>query len=437
MKNVSDPSAKFLKIIAEVIIFLPFILICSFVYKLGVTIPYYDQWVFIPTLEKMHNHTLTFADIWANHSEHKIFFPKLIMLFLAYISNWNIALELGTNVVLGLLIFLFLISLLGNTLKTVPVWLKLFTAVMIFSTIQWQNWLWGWQIQIFMSVLGSVIAVWAGDRWQGKSTGLAVVISACVLSSYSFSSGLITWPVVFILFLLQRKWKLKHFSILIVSCIVTVVLFYINYHKPAAHPSLTFFLNHPIILVRYILTYLGSSLSWKPSISWIVAVITLCILSFSIFNIWRYKKESLYAVLPWLALALYSCMIACVTSLGRLGMGWEQASASRYTTISLFLPLSTMILFWYSMKFYHKKGLKIILGVIVSIMFLTVYIKTHNAGLKDGEIFSKRLKSATFALSAPSQLVTDFTLKKMYPDPNIARQRIKILSEIGIKFKNE
>ncbi|MCE5339691.1 MAG: hypothetical protein LLF92_01005 [Planctomycetaceae bacterium] len=425
------------KIFINVVVFLPFIFICSFVYKLGVTIPYYDQWEFIPTLEKMHNHTLTFTDIWVNHSEHKIFFPKLIMLFWASISNWNIALELGTSIVFGLLIFLFLLSLLGNTLKTVPVWLKLFTSLMVFSTIQWQNWLWGWQMAIFMSILGVVIAVWAADKWPGKSAGLAVVISACILSSYSFSSGLLTWPAVFILFLLQRKWKLKHFFILIVSCVTTVLLYYINYHKPAAHPSLTFFLDHPVILIRYILTYLGSSLSWSPSIGWVVTVITFVILLFSIFNIWRFKKEALYAVLPWLILALYSCLAACLTGLGRAGMGWEQASASRYTTISLFLPLSAMILFCYSAKFYHKKGFKIILCVIISIMFLTAYMKTHSAGLKDGEIFSKRLKSATFALSAPAQLVTDFTLKKMYPDPNIARQRIKTLSEIGIKFKNE
>lgn len=438
MTSKNNVSVLFRKIILNAILFLPFIYVCFFVYKYGCTIPHWDQWELVPFLEKMHNHTLSFLDIWKCHSEHRIFFPRLTMLLLARISNWNIALELCTNLILASATFLFLLSLLRNTLKTVPFSLNLITSLIVFSLVQEGNWLWGWQIQIFMSVLGSVIAVWAADRWPGKNIGLNFVILGSVLSSYSFNSGLITWPVMFFFFLVHKNWKWKHLIILIAACAATVFLYYFNYTKPPEHPETTYLLKHPFTYIRYVLTYLGASLSWKPSMSFAVAIILLLIVFSALFNLLRLDRQKFYTLLPWFALVLYSCMAACATGIGRSGFGYEQAFTSRYTTISLYLPLSAAILFPYSIKFFKNlnNNYKYVFFIILTGLFLFVYLKSSALALKNAKLFSQRINSAKSSIQNP-QLTTDFALRKVFPKPDVARKRLNTLTRIGIKFKSK
>ena len=427
------------KAIVNTAIFLPLVPVIFFVYKFGITIPYWDQWELVPLLEKMHNNTLTLADLWSQHNEHRIIFPKILMLLLARLSNWNIFLELCTNIVLATFTLLFLLSMLRDTLKTVPLWLKIFTSLMVFSMVQYENWSWGWQIQISLAVLGSVVAIWAANKWQGKTIGLIIVISAAVLSSYSFNMGLLTWPVVLVVMLLQKKWRRKHIVILTVACIATVLLYYHKYTIPTHHPPILFFLAHPLIYIRYVLTYLGASLCWTYFSSFKTALIILSLISLAIFNIWRFDKQKLRDLAPWLALALYVCMAACATGLGRAGFGWKQAFSSRYTTISVFLPLSTVVLLCYAVKLSLAMNKKNFLKnpffiAAITAAFLISYINRYHEGTKVMKKTSIRVNASAFCLTSP-QIADEDSLKILYPDPNIIRPRIKTLSDLGIKFE--
>src|SRR3989442_15697534 len=70
----------------------------------GVNIPFWDQWEMVPLFQKYRSGELEWGDLWAQHAEHRIFFPRLIMLGLAVLSDWNIMWELYFNIVLGSLI---------------------------------------------------------------------------------------------------------------------------------------------------------------------------------------------------------------------------------------------------------------------------------------------------------------------------------------------
>jgi hypothetical protein len=430
-------SATMKKNVVSIVIILPIICTFYYVYIYGITIPYWDQWELVPLLEKMYNHTLSLADLWAQHNEHRIIFPQIVMLILARLSNWNIFVELCANMVLAILILLFLLSILHNTIKPTSPFLKIFISMMVFSMVQRENWEWGWQIQMFMSVLGSVIAIWAANKWQGKAIGLIVIIPAAILSSYSFNSGLLTWLAVLVVFLLQKKWELKHIIILVSACIATVVLYYYKYTKPSIHPSVLFFMSHPLIYARYVLTYLGGSLSWNNYGCMAVTIISLFLISLAIFNHWRFDKQKLQKLAPWLGLALYACMAACATALGRAGFGWQQALSSRYTTISLFLPLCAIILLRDSIRFNPKKKkepLKSIIFIIIILTFIVSYIISYRDGVQSMKAFTTYTKVSAFCLTKP-QLANDYFLKRLYPDPTIIKPRIQTLSELGIKFK--
>jgi hypothetical protein len=434
------------KIFVGIAIFLQLIFTFFFVYKFGITIPFRDQWELVPLLEKMHNNTLTLADLWSQHNEHRIIFPQILMLLLARLSNWNIFLELCTNIALATFTLLFLLSILRNTLEIVSPWLKIFTSLMVFSMVQHENWSWGWQIQFFLSVLGSVIAIWAANKWQGRASGLIIIILAAVLSSYSFNTGLLTWPAVLVVMLLQKKWKRKHIIILILVCIATVLLYYHKYTKPTYHPPILFFLGHPLVFIRYILTYLGAPLAylgspfgWTDSFAPVMALIILALTLLAIFNIWRFDRQKLSVLAPWLAMASYACLAACATGVGRAGFGWQQAFESRYTTISTLLPLSTAVLLCHSIRLnltMNKKRLLRNLFFMVTIiyMFLISYVSSYHRGLEVLKSKSTYVNTSAFCLTYP-QLANEDFLKILYPDPNIIRPRIKTLSDLGIKFK--
>jgi len=436
------------KFIFSATIFLPPVFIFYFVYKFGITIPYFDQWELVPLLEKMHNHTLALADLWTQHNEHRILFPQIIMLFLASLSNWNIFLELCTNIMLATLTILFLLSILNNTLETVSPWLKIFTSLMVFSMVQYENWIWGWQIQIFLSVLGTVIAIWAVNKWPGKTIGLIIAISSAVVSSYSFNTGLLSWIAVLVMMLMQKKWKQKQVIIWILACVITILLYYYKYTKCSYHPPLLFFMSHPLIYIRYILEYLGASLGWNHSVRPLVTIISLFLISLAIFNLWRLDKQKLRDLAPWLSFSLYTCLAACATGVGRAGFGWEQASSSRYTTISFFLPLSAGVLLWHSLRFSSKmnqnKLLKILFYVIIIPMFAISYINGYRDGIQKMKDLSMSINASVLCLThlqisddnfSPTGIVDNNSLAMLYPDPDIVRSRIKILSELGIKFK--
>jgi len=416
------------------------LLILYFVWNYGINVPFSDQWEFVPTLEKLHNDTLTLADIWRQHNEHRIIFPRILMLLLAHFSNWNIFLERCTNIVLAALNLFFLFSILNNTSESIKApWLKIVIALLIFSMVQFENFYWGWAIQILMSVLGAIIAIWSVNKWQGKTIGLTIAISAAILSSYSFSTGLATWPAVLALLLLQKKWKLKHIIIWLLTCIATVLLFYHNYTKSTTNAPLSFILSHPSIYIRYVLTYLGSPLSPSRSYSVLMALILLIITPLATFDVWRLNKERFYNLIPWLALAIYAILAACVTGAGRIGLGPQQALASRYTTISNLLVICAAVTISHSMQLNlsikKRRSLKDILFIIViASVFCLSYVNSYDHGIKNMKGMSKYVNESAFCLNDPENADDEY-LKRLYPNPDIVRQRIKTLSELGIKFK--
>ncbi|MGD0785814.1 MAG: hypothetical protein ABR969_08355 [Sedimentisphaerales bacterium] len=428
------------KIAVNIAILLPPIFICFFVYKYGITVPFCDQWELVPLLERMYNHTLALADLWSPHNGHRLLFPKILMLFLAYLSNWNIFLELCTNIVLAIFIFLFLLSILRSTLQIIPSWLKIFISLAIFSMGQYENWSCGWQIQIFLSVLGSVIAIWAVNKWQGKTIGLVIAISAAVLSSYSFNSGLVTWPAVLVVMLMQNKWKLKHIVILILACVATVLLYYYNYttNNPEL-PSTLFFLSHPIIYIRYLLMYLGGSIARSRSFAPILALILFALSLSAIFDIWRFDRQKLRDLAPWFALALYACMAACATGLGRSGYGWQQASSSRYAMVSVLFPISAAVFLAQSTRINiamnKNGGLRnpFLTGILIA-MFVLSYIHGYKKELESIKELSKKTNATAFYLNHP-ELADEQSLKVLGFDYNVVKLRSQVLSELGIKFK--
>lgn len=213
IKHVNNSRINY--VLFWVLILIPPSFILILVNKYGVDFPYWDQWKFVPLLIKAHYGELTFSDLWAQHLEHRILFPRIIMLLLAYITNWNIMYELYLSVILAGLILWFLYLLLRLTVGNyIPSWLPIVMSFLTFSTIQYENWMWGWQIQIFLNVLCIVIAILSVSRFPGNLKGIAIAIVFSFIASFSFNNGLLIWIIIAILLFFQngKKIAIMHYG---------------------------------------------------------------------------------------------------------------------------------------------------------------------------------------------------------------------------------
>jgi hypothetical protein len=441
-------STKTVKWLTWAWIILPITLVFYFVNKYGFTIPYWDEWEYVILLEKFHSNTLTFTDLWVQHNEHRMFFTNILMLFLANLSDWNILFELYFSIIFMSLSLYFLISLLDDTLNSQGnSILKIVISLLLFSMIQYENWAMGFSVQYYMAITGVIASIWSINKWQGQMMGLVLAVLASIFANFSFGAGLFVWPAVLFMLIMQKKWKLKHILIWILSCIVVVFLYYYNYKFSTTNAPVSYSLSHPVIFIRYVLAYLGAPLGYHLSSANIVAAILLIISILSVFDIARLNKNQLKNIIPWLALIIYTIISACIICVGRIIYGPQQALSSRYTTISSLFIISVFVLLYNSIILNLEKNkihgnsravlLKDLLFIITVVsLFLYTYIDSYLHGAKEMQRRSIEINAAAVHLKDPDN-ASDDDLKVLYPNPDVVRQRMKILNQMGIEFPKE
>lgn len=349
-------------LICLVLTLIPFLCLIYFVAKYMVDVPFMDQWGgLVPLLEKSYQGSLSLNDLWAPHNEHRIFFPLIIMVTLARFSHWNISYEIATNILLGVGIFLTIIYQLRKTDKSInnrrAYWLIPIVSLTTFSLTQTENWLWGWQIQIFLNVLAVVIGIVLLVNYATKWLYFILALLMGIVGAYSFANGLIYWFVgLLILFSINHQDKRSQTVKIIVWTLVLLIivrtylpLFLHTYQQPGRHSLYLYGLRYPIEFVEYVLAYLGSFIcSYRTDFAIFFGLFGLTISSYLILVIMKSRYLKFHVLLPYIALSLYALGSAVMTGIGRAGMesGCEQALYSRYTTISSLFWISNIVLLY-------------------------------------------------------------------------------------------
>jgi hypothetical protein len=331
---------------------LPPLALALFVAKYGVSVPYCDSWDLVPLLEKSYTGQLTLHDLWAPHNEHRTFFPRLIMLGLARLTRWNIGYELALNLVIAAGIFALLSYQLCITARETgcPALRGLLPVVSLatFSLAQFENWLWGWQVQLFAGVLASVGSIMS--LTNGNLTWRRFLLSGAlgVFASYSFASGLVLWPLGFGLISMASVPTTRLRAQLLVAWslmgLLTVLLYFHQHASPGQAGSLDRILDEPWDYLTYLANYLGGictqydlesagAVERNEALFCGLGLMTGLALTYSVLV--GHRITSNRVLLPYLGLAAYSLAAALVTGIARLHFGTVQALSSRYTTITV------------------------------------------------------------------------------------------------------
>ncbi len=311
-------------------------------------VPITDQYELIPIFEKIDRGILGFADLWRQHNEHRIFFPRSYQVLLGRLTHWDIRAEVVSSYLVSLVAFAALIVLIRRTglPRGIEACACVAASVLFFSPVQYENWLWGWQFEWFLcvaAVLWTLVCLSGLPTSAHPTARLAAGIACSVVATFSLGSGLLVWPVgVFLLFGLgaTRTSKMA-WSLCGVAAIGT---YYFDYEAPPTHPSVTTVFEMPVESARFFLAYLGRPAAESLNVATVVGAIVLsgfvvlCLLVRSR----RVPEARQWA--HWIALAAYVLLAAGATAVGRIGFGMAGALSSRYTAFSLLFWVSNIIL---------------------------------------------------------------------------------------------
>lgn len=430
---------------------LPALILGTLIYKYGVNLPYWDQWIVGRLFEKFHNNSLTFNDFFEQQNESRLFFPKLVFLSLGLLTRWDVRAEMWVIFLLACIVslniyWLLHITVSGSTLKRILI--ATFCNLLIFSPIQLENWLWGIQIVVFVPIvcLTSCILI-SYSRLSAKAKFL-ICMCLCTVSTYSYANGLLCWILALpIVILNSRKELAKHRWLLVVwiiGFIFNTVAYFYNYQKPSYHPSFLEALKHPVQATHYFISFIGAPFAFGVSIDTLTVatiiglVLILLFLASSFYAALKAASDSKQLILlaGWLTIGWYAIASDAITTLGRVGFGVAQAMSSRYSTFAVYLAVSLIPI------------LVIILDNLKNKVSITKNILAQLPAFLVGILLVLHLQSSVFAVQVMSNnrvdylqrkaclvfinvLPEDCLTKKVFPDLNDLKNTANNLNNLG------
>ena len=333
----------------RVAILLPPLVLAGLLAVWGVDLPYWDQFALIPHLADRAAGQFQVGDLWMPHNEHRLFVPQAIMMVLASWSGWNVLWELWFQFGLALGTLALLLSLLARTDREggpAPVaGIAFLVSLMVFSPVQWRNWIWGWQIQIFLVALSAVATVWLLSRVQTPWLRLMSASLTAAVGSLSFANGLLLWPLAVPLVALARPDEPRRLAWgqttawLLAGAALWAAYFHgftpgVD-HGPSGEGLWRQVLHFGAYVVLYlaapVLRFHDQTALWGGFV--LVSAASFAMLWEGFQAVRRSDTGALRRGLPWWTLASFAVASAAVTALGRVDLGIGQALSSRYITI--------------------------------------------------------------------------------------------------------
>ena len=437
----------------KLLVIIPPLILGLLVWKYGLNILFWDEWDIFGADSVAYNlGTLTWGDMFAQHNESRNFFPRLLSAYFSRFTSWNPFYGMTTSILLACLTSFNIYHLSKITLNST--WAKrlillAMANLLIFSPMQWENWLWGlqWITFVPIAVITSALAIiFSQNPLFIKFLGSLLL---AIFATFSFANGMISWIVIFpALILVARKNKgsltLMTAGWLFSSALAFAVYFH-NYHRPANSPNLFDAFAQPINVILYFLAFLGSPLGVNDLVS--SQIIGLCILflvaliCFYLIKINRSQKL-LFQVFPWLCIVSYTLGSAILTTLGRLELGMEFSLSSRYVTFSTYAIVGLIYLLAIlaedlkpHLDIQDSRYLKTLKRIITVSMvgFLLLYPANFTSGVSAMVVNHKNKLYAKACLSMMYFVKDEECLKQfLFPDPVFLADRIVELDRLGI-----
>lgn len=382
----------------------PAFLIAWFVWTCSVDVPFWDEWALLPMLQKSFTGELTWAELFEQHNEHRIFFPRLLYIAIAHLWGFNVVIPMFLNFLLACVIAF---SFFRVQLKTILLPLEHRLAIwflanlVLFTPFQSHAWLWGICVTNSIPLLALSLCLWVSYSSLTQTWKFLLCAGLSFFATFSTGNGMLTWALAFpLLFkadswprVFQRKWAMLLWITLAIGC---ATFYFKGYVKPTLHPSLASAWDSPLVAMRYFLAFLGAPLGHGSGIipqilSKFAGIILLGLYGpLCAYVAWQRQYDLFERALPWIVLGLYSLINAAAITIGRTGFGLDQALSPRYAVFSVALVIATIHLFTlvstHAQSHAPTRKLEIpwnALGGGLAALLLVLHVQSSDPGLKE------------------------------------------------------
>jgi hypothetical protein len=380
----------------------PIALLLWFVYNFSVNVPLVDQWTLVNFFDRVGEGKAGFGDFFGLNLEHRMLFPRIIFTILAFLSKWNTQLEQFCSIILAIIASYAMYKIADSQTNKNNKNIFLFhlsnimVAMIFFSLVQFNNWLWGFQLAWYFINTCVILAVYTLTVPRKLPNKLKLLIAAlcCIIASLSLAHGLLSWlATIPSVTYLENNAKARKFNLLLwlILFIVCCIIYSINYQSQQSSDIL-FFIKRPLVWVSFILMMVGTSsvgLVINPGIVGLFIIINFVYLN--VYWLKNYYSEFARNAIPWLSLGWFSALVVFMISLGRVGYGVGNALQSRYTTGTTLIVIAC-IQMWRLLiednKDWQKKRFRIIFGSSFVFGVLTaIFIAYSTAAIAQGRVF--------------------------------------------------
>lgn len=339
------------RVLAAALVLTPPAILAALIHKYSVNVPYWDEWDadIAGIFEKYATGHLTLGDLFAQHNEARLFFPRILFLVLGNLTRGDVRYEMAlTFVTVCLTCFMiYRVAAPGYQGRPGARFAVIFlSSLLLFSPVNHEAWLWGSDMTRYVPlacITGGLLIARLAASWPIKLLGCAVL---SIVSTFSFTSGFMCWialaPTLFCFgspkTARPTKWALVLWLAGFTLC--EVVYLHGYQHSPDHRPLSELLLssvNHPLRTAQYFFCFLGAPLAATSSnpldLATFLGGISVVLFAgacLAVFGL-RGNRELVRNTEPWMiigACAILNTLLA--TSSRAAQFGPEQALSPRY-----------------------------------------------------------------------------------------------------------
>jgi hypothetical protein len=293
-----------------------------------------DQWSDLALINHTYSGHLTLSALWAQHTDNRILFPNLVVLLLAKTTHFNVVDEAFLSGCLLVIATSLLIVGHRRRLKSTPWVFYVPVAIVMFSFVQNDNTLWGFQFAWYLVLLALSMALVLCDdpRWSWLIA--AAAMAAAVIGSYSSVQGLLIWPSALVLLLLRRR-PLPFVLVWIAVGAATTALYFVNFNTHNGASSSGYVFHHPIQGIRFFFFSVGNVTGTHGGNGSVALGILIVLMALGLVLTALISSRGDEAAPLGIALICYGLLFALFITDGRAAAGLDAGNDSRYMTFNL------------------------------------------------------------------------------------------------------
>jgi hypothetical protein len=383
---------------------------------LGVNVPFEDDWDMLPVITRWIAGTLTFADFWQQHSEHRIAAVKGMFWWFGSDGDFDMIEAMRVGFALSVLKLALLVDIIrrqlsGPTHRLIAP-LALASSLLMFSLVQHEDWFWATaSLQFSLLNLSTVAVVWLLSRRDDSWLALAAAIVCAVVALLTEASGHVLWVTggVAIWLSTERPARgVQRLAVWVAAAVSATPVYWWNLQWAPSSTAMML-LESPGRFVEYAGALLGLPFAFWMTTRWaaVVGYAGLIPLGFVLWSLFRSNRPLLHRLAPLLLFGFHGVLVCLLIALGRSSGDPDSALTSHYSFapnlywVGVITVTAVGAWTWVSTSTPRRQWFGLVTIGAATGLLATFFVKANVEGYHRAYTRSRNLQMALATLASP------------------------------------